>query len=243
MPSSIVVPRPASTVILTRDSAAGLEVFLMQRSHQAVFMPGVFVFPGGVVDPMDACASMRSLCNGIDDIAVNRRLGVEQDGLAYLIAAIRESFEEVGLLLAHDNHGDYLEIAAPDDIAYYAGLRERLNAGQLNFADVFRPRGLSAAVEKLAFFSRWITPVGYPRRYDTHFFVAAAPERQIAVPDGQEAIDHIWISPAQALQQGGQDKLALSFPTISTLQDISNFASTEALLEYARQQDKIEPIV
>lgn len=167
MPSSIVVPRPASTVILTRDSAAGLEVFLMQRSHQAVFMPGVFVFPGGVVDPMDACASMRSLCNGIDDIAVNRRLGVEQDGLAYLIAAIRESFEEVGLLLAHDNHGDYLEIAAPDDIAYYAGLRERLNAGQLNFADVFRPRGLSAAVEKLAFFSRWITPVGYPRRYDT----------------------------------------------------------------------------
>ena len=167
-------------------------------------------------------------------------LGVEQGGLAYVIAAIRESFEEVGLLLAHDADGDYVEIAEPGDIEYYAGLRERLNAGQLTFADVFRSRGLQAGVEKLAFFSHWITPAGYPRRYDTRFFVAAAPERQIAVPDGQEAIDYIWISPVDALELGKLGKFPLSLPTISTLQELSAFETTAALISYARHQGQVQ---
>lgn len=146
-----ITPRPASTLILTRDSACGLEVFLMQRTHQAVFMPGYFVFPGGMVDALDASASMLSFCSDFADSEAKAMLGLEQGGLAYVIAAIRESFEEVGLLLAQDAAGDYIEIAEPGDVEYYAGLRERLNAGQLTFADVFRSRGLNAAVEKLVF--------------------------------------------------------------------------------------------
>lgn len=238
-----VIPRPASTLILTRDTSTGLQVFLMQRSHQAVFMPGVFVFPGGVVDPMDASDTMLSLCHGLNDFEASRMLGVEQGGLAYLVAAIRESFEEVGLLLAHDPQGDYIEIAEPGDVEYYAGLRERLNTEQLTFADVFRYQGLRAAVDELALFSRWITPVGYPRRYDTWFFVAAAPERQIAVPDGQEAIDQLWITPAEALEQSRRGLLPVSPPTLSTLQEVSAFKTTAALLSHARRARTIEPIV
>ena len=240
MSAEKIIPRPASTLILTRDASTGLEVFLMQRTHQAVFMPGYFVFPGGAVDTLDASDAMLSLCNGVDDIEVSRRLGIEQGGLAYVIAAIRESFEEVGLLLAHDSEGDYVEIAEPGDIAYYAGLRERLNAGQLTFADVFHSRGLSAAVNKLVFFSHWITPAIFPRRYDTRFFVAAAPERQIVMLDQQEAVDHIWIAPAEALERGERGELPLSVPTISTLSELSLFDTTEALLTHSRCLSRLQ---
>lgn len=241
MPNPKLVLRPASTLILTRDTAFGLEVFLMQRTHQAVFMPGYFVFPGGAVDPLDSSDSMLSLCKGMHDTEVSDELGIEQGGLAYVIAAIRESFEEVGLLLADDMHGDYVKIAESGDIEYYADLRERLSTGQLTFADVLYARGLSVAVEKLAFFSHWITPIGFPRRYDTRFFVAAAPEQQIAMPDGQEAIDHIWMTPVNVLERGERGEFLLSLPTISTLQELSVFETTAALMSYARKQGHVQP--
>ena len=241
MPKAPLVPRPASTLILTRDTSTGLEVFMMQRTHQAVFMPGYFVFPGGAVDPADTSASMLARCQGIEGLDLSCALALEQDGLAYAVAAIRESCEEVGLLLAYDAQGDYVQIAEPGDIAYYAGLRERLYTGQLTFADVFQQRGLTAAIDQLALFSRWITPVGLPRRYDTRFFVAAAPERQIAVPDGQEAIDHIWVAPTTALEQGRQGAFTLSEPTMRTLEDIAAFTTTEALISYARKQGPMQP--
>lgn len=213
----------------------------MQRTHRAVFMPGVFVFPGGAVDPLDASETMLSLCNGVDDAEVSRMLGVERGGLAYVIAAIRESFEEVGLLLAHDRQGEYVEIAKPGDVAFYAGLRERLASGQLALADVFRARGLSAAVERVAFFSHWITPPGPPRRYDTRFFVAAAPERQTAVPDGQEAVDHVWVAPAEALERARRGELPLSSPTLRTLKELAAFETTDALIHHARRPRRVRP--
>lgn len=240
MPNPKMTPRPASTLILTRDTSSGLEVFLMQRTHQAVFMPGVFVFPGGAVDALDASDTMAALCNGVDDAEVSRMLGLERGGLAYVIAAIRESFEEAGLLLANDPGGNYVEIAQPEDVEFYAGLRHRLNTGQLTLADVFQARGLSAAVEKLAFFSHWITPVGPPRRYDTRFFVAAAPERQTAVPDGEEAVDHVWIAPAEALERGRRGEFPLSSPTIRTLRELSDFETTDALINHARRPRRVK---
>ncbi|MDY7219302.1 hypothetical protein TOI97_06950 [Denitrificimonas sp. JX-1] len=240
MSKIIRVPRPAATLILTRDCASGIEVYLMQRTPQAVFMPGYYVFPGGAVDPLDSCASMQALCSGVSDAEVSRMLGIQRGGLAYMIAAIRESFEEVGLLLAHDANGDYVEIAQPSDVEYYAGLREHLNNGQLTLADVFRSRGLNAAVERLAFFSHWITPEGLPRRYDTRFFVAAAPLQQTPVPDGQEAVDHIWINPAEALARGERGELALSLPTRSTLQELSLFNTTQSLLEHTRYARQVQ---
>lgn len=235
MPKSSMLPRPAATLILSRDTACGLQVFLMQRTQHAVFLPGFFVFPGGAVDPMDASETMLALCKGTDNAKGSPILNMEQGGLAYKIAAIRESFEEVGLLLAENRSGEYIEIAEPGDVEYYAGLRERLNAGQLTLADVCRQRDLSAAVDKLAFFSHWITPVGLPRRYDTRFFVAAASERQTAVPDGQEAIDHIWIAPAEALKRGRRGEFPLSPPTMLTLRELASFETTAALINYARR--------
>ncbi|MGO2132836.1 MAG: MBL fold metallo-hydrolase [Halomonas sp.] len=213
----------------------------MQRSHQAVFLPGYFVFPGGAVDPVDASEDMLPLCGELDDAEVSRMLGLERGGLAYVIAAIRESFEEVGLLLAHDPQGEYVEIAQPGDVAFYAGLRERLTSGQLTLADVCRVRNLSAAVDKLAFFSHWVTPVGPPRRYDTRFFVAAAPERQTATPDGQEAVDHVWIAPAEALERARRGQLALSSPTLRTLKELTAFETTQALITDTRRPRQVRP--
>jgi len=235
-----IKPRPASTLILTRDSSAGLEVFLMQRTHQAVFMPGVFVFPGGAVDPIDQSDAMLPLCNGMNDAEISRMLGIEEGGLGYVIAAIRESFEEAGLLLANDPQGDYVEIAKPGDVEYYTGLRQRLVSGQLTLADICNAQNLSMAIDKIAFFSHWITPVGPPRRYDTRFFVAAAPERQTAVPDGEEAVDHVWISPAKALKLGRRGEFPLSSPTIRTLRELAAFETTDALLKHARRPRRIK---
>ncbi|HSH48806.1 MAG TPA: MBL fold metallo-hydrolase [Halomonas sp.] len=241
MPTPNMPPRPAATLILARDTPSGLEVYLMQRTYQAVFLPGFFVFPGGAVDPVDASDAMLSLCGGLDDAQASRTLGMERGGLAYVIAAIRESFEEAGLLLAHDHRGDYVDIAEPGDVAFYAGLRERLVSGQLTLADVLRARGLSAAVERLAYLSRWVTPVGPPRRFDTRFFVAAAPERQTAVPDGREAVDHIWIAPAEALERSRCGELALSSPTLRTLKELAAFETTDALIKQARRPRRVRP--
>lgn len=242
MPTPPMIPRPAATLILTRDTCAGLEVFMMQRTYQASFMPGFFVFPGGAVDPKDSCDTMLSLCNGLDDVAVSGQLDFAADGLAYAIAAIRESFEEVGLLLAQDGAGRYVDITQPDAIECYTRLREGLYSGKLTFAEVVHSQGLIAAVDQLALLSRWVTPEGLPRRYDTRFFVAAAPEQQVAILDGQEAIDHRWIAPAQALALGEQGEMELSLPTVRTLHDISSFTTSAALLNYARHQGPIEPI-
>ena len=242
MPTPPMIPRPAATLILTRDTCAGLEVFMMQRTYQASFMPGFFVFPGGAVDPADHCETMLALCHGSQALDLNHQLGFGENGLAYAIAAIRESFEEVGLLLARNTEGRYVDIAQPYDIECYTRLREGLYSGQLTFAEVVHSQGLIAAVDQLALLSRWVTPEGLPRRYDTRFFVAAAPEQQIAVPDGQEAIDHRWIAPTQALALSDQGEMQLSLPTVTTLQDISTFTTTAALLSHARQQGSIEPI-
>lgn len=238
-----MTPRPAATLILTRDSPAGVEVYLMQRTHRAVFLPGFFVFPGGSVDAMDSSEAMRALCGGIDDEEVSHRLGVEQGGLAYLVAAVRESFEEAGLLLARDRHGDYVEIARPGDVAHYTQLRERLATGQLSLVDVLHSRGLSAALDSLAYFSRWVTPVGPPRRFDTRFFVTVAPERQLSTPDGQEMIDQLWITPAAALKRSRGGELPLSSPTLRTLKELAAFETTAALMTQMRRPRQVRPML
>lgn len=242
MTDSELAPRPASTLILTRDTPAGLEVFLMQRTYKAVFMPGVYVFPGGAVDADDEGEELLALCNGVDVAAANRMLGVARGGLPYLVAAVRECFEESGLLLARDLHGRPVEICQPDDVEAYAALRARLCAGEMTLIDLCRYRGLTIAVEELAFFSHWVTPVGPPRRYDTRFFVAVAPAGQTASHDGAETIDHVWIRPEEALERSRRGTFPLSSPTIRTLKTLTSFPTTAALMDYARRPREIEPV-
>lgn len=227
----MIEPRPAATVAVTRDADAGLEVLLLQRTHSAVFMPGVYVFPGGAVDDGDRDPRLASRVRGIDEASANRMVGVSEGGLAYLMAAIRECFEEAGLLLADPARG---ALDAKD--ADLARLRQRLNAGEYTLARLCEELDLRLSADRMAYLSHWITPPGPPRRYDTRFFVVAAPPGQTAGHDGVETVDHVWIQPEAALARNRRGEFPLGAPTIGTLRVLAGFDSTEQLLHHARRQ-------
>jgi len=195
---------------------------MLQRAHTLAFMPGVHVFPGGAVDPADAGAELQALCAGLDDAAASRALGVERGGLAYWIAAVREAFEEAGILLAYDDKGG---MVAFDDTARFQSHRQALHGRRGDFAAVLRDEGLRLAADRLIYFGHWITPVTVPRRYDTRFFLAIAPERQEAMHDRHETIAHVWMRPQEALDLCAGERINLRLPTIRTLERFADCAS------------------
>lgn len=235
--------RPAATVILVRDSAHGIEVFMMRRSHKAAFMGGAHVFPGGAVDASDAGEEWLSHCSGMDAAAANRILGVEQDALAYWIAAIRECFEESGILLAGREGEDLIELDDPDTVAEYDALRRQLAAGKLGLLELCDQRGLKLAIDRLAYFSHWITPPHNVRRFDTRFFVAAAPALQKPSHDNSETVAHAWVGVKQALEKFRNKELELAFPTVRTLEAVAHFPDTEALMAHARAERSVPRIL
>jgi len=238
-----LVPRPAATLILAREAAQGIEVFLLRRTHLAEFAGGAYVFPGGALDPSDQDEHWAAHCVGMDDAAASRLLKLERGGLAYWVAAIRECFEEAGLLLACDRSGEMLAIDGPDVALEFGALRERLIAGTLSFAELCSTRDLRLALDHLAYFSHWITGQGRPRRYDTRFFVAVAPRAQIASHDTGETVAHIWIRPAEALERHRRGELDLMFPTIKTLEALARFADTAAVMDHARTPRAVQPVM
>ena len=237
MTPTLLTPRPAATLILARDGADGPEVFLMQRTLKANFVAGAYVFPGGAVDPGDADAFWADNAAGFDDAVASRLLGLEQGGLAYWIAAIRETFEESGLLLATDAAG-----VAPDAAALTA-LRARVAAGELDFNALCRERRLRPSLTDLRYFSHWITPPGLSRRFDTRFFLAAAPAEQVAVPDQVETIAHAWVRPEDALAMQKRGEIDLVFATIQTLRALSGFDSVDAMLTHAQALEAVPALM
>lgn len=234
-----IIPLPASTVVLVRDTERGLETLLMQRNLNSGFMAGMHLFPGGGLDAADASVEAAGLCAGLDDAAASRILGVDRGGLAYWIAAIRESFEEAGVLLAYDARGSMMLLDRPDEIARFSGHRRALNAGERELIALLRDEGLRPAVDQLVYFSRWITPEGAPRRYDTRFFVAQAPAAQEALHDNSELIGHAWMNPGAALDKFRSGELKMRTPTVWTLEQFSAYASAQSLLAAMRAQRDI----
>jgi 8-oxo-dGTP pyrophosphatase MutT (NUDIX family) len=194
-----VTPVPAATVTLVRDGEDGLEVLLLQRNHQSGFVPGHHVFPGGALDGNDESPAIAALCHGLDDGKASAALGLASGALAYWVAAIREAFEEAGLLLAYDADGGMLGIDGSPGCERFREHRRAVDEGARPFADVLREERLRLATDRLVYFSHWITPIGRSRRYDTRFFVAQAPLAQEALCDQRETIGHVWIAPAAAL--------------------------------------------
>lgn len=227
----MIEPRPAATVAVTRDSADGLEVLLLQRTHTAVFMPGAYVFPGGAVDDADRRPLPVSRTGGIDEDAAARMIGVPRDGLAFLLAAIRECFEEAGLLLGEAMPGNSLGGARDMDLAAW---RRRVRAGAHSMAELCEHLDLRLHANRMAYLSHWVTPPGPPRRFDTRFFVAPAPPGQTASPDGHEVVDHLWISPREALARHRRGELPLGEPTVHTLETLSGYETTGQLLHRVR---------
>ncbi|NWN81902.1 MAG: MBL fold metallo-hydrolase [Halomonas sp.] len=218
--------RPAATLALVRDGETGLEVLLLQRTWQAAFLPGYHVFPGGAVDAGDA--DLRALVEGRDDGETSQVLSLDEGGVDYMIAALRECLEEAGILLARDAEGALPTGRHP----VLAEGREALRREQTSFGALCEHHGLRLPLDRLAHLGRWVTPPGPPRRFDTHFFVALAPPGQGVVPDGSEIIDHAWISVAHALQAHRRGEMALSYPTLRTLRLIGDFPTAEALLRH-----------
>lgn len=226
--------RAAASLILVRDradAAPGLEVLMLRRAErEGDARGGAAVFPGGVLDPRDRDAAACSL--GPDDLFASRLLGVAEGGIGYWVAAVRETFEEVGLLLAQRMGGAAASEAI--DVPALYPRREPLNNGQISALDFCQQHGLQWDLRGLVYYSHWLTPPTVPKRFDTRFFIALAPQGQQAQADMGEAVELMWITPADALS--AQRALKLMPVTRRTLEQLGRHPSAEAAMEAARQQ-------
>ena len=227
-----LIPRPAATVLTLRDSPKGYEILMLRRNLRSDFVGGAYVFPGGAVDEADAV--LDDLVVGLDDAAASKRLDLDRGGLAYYVACLRELFEEAGLLIACDERGESVTFREPADIARLAAKRRALNAGDVGFLSVMHDEGLRLDLRGLEYLAHWITPVGPPRRYDTRFFVALAPEDQVATHDAGETVADTWVRPRDALAAQRRGEFEMIRPTIYNLEAIAHFDDAREVLGYAR---------
>jgi len=212
-------PLPASTVLLLRDGPEGLEVFMVVRHHEIDSFSGALVFPGGKVDPGDGTA--RPYCRGGADL--------DNDALAFRVAAVREAFEECGVLLAYPRDGDEL-VDAARTATLEAAWRERLVKDETDIAQMCRAEELELAIDLLAHYAHWITPRVVPKIFDTHFFLALAPADQVALHDGEESTDSTWIRPAGALAEADAGHRTIVFPTRMNLNKLSQWPDAAAAI-------------
>jgi 8-oxo-dGTP pyrophosphatase MutT (NUDIX family) len=232
------IPRDAATVVVVRDAVAGLEVLLLQRAERGDHNSGAWVFPGGLLDPADRAAEP-SVANFTDGQA-SALLGLESGGLAFFVAAIRECFEESGILFAQDAQGAF---ASLDDEAgaQLAALRHELKDGACDLADICRRFSLRLAPGQLHYIAHWLTPAGRAKRFDTRFFLAIAPTRQTAMHDASETLDHVWIAPRDALSPSNARRIMT--PTRAMLDLLLPFPSTEALAAWASAPRQVERVL
>lgn len=241
-PESVPV-RDAATVMLLRDGEAGIEVCMLQRNLNSDFVGGAYVFPGGGVDPDDAGDEVASVCAGRTDESASRLVGVERGGLAFWVAAVRESFEEAGVLLATGRDGHTVSFADPAVSARFVEHRAAVDSARRSLASICVEEGLRLAVGDMHYFSRWVTPLGAPRRYDTRFFVAAAPEEQVALHDDREVIGTQWLTPRAALAEHEAGRMTMIFPTVRTMVALDRFDAAADVLEHAAAQSEVPAVV
>src|SRR6202035_1261356 len=229
MAADAVTPRPASTILLLRHGAAAdeIEVFMMVRHYEIDFNSGALVFPGGSVD------------KGDQEIIENPELysggeGLDASALSFRIAAIRETFEESGILLARPR-GSKALVDAKRAAEIEAVNRAALCDGKTTFLNVLPDNGMLLALDELVPYAHWITPEGMPKRFDTWFFLAAAPPEQAGAHDGKESTDSIWVSPREALAGGESGRFKLPFPTTRNLIKLGKHRRVKDALDEARQ--------
>ena len=235
--------RPAATVMLLRDTPTDVEVFMMQRTTSAAFASGMYVFPGGRVDDIDGASELNDLCDGLTDAEASDLLRVPSGGLAYWVAAIRESFEEAGVLLARDHSGEFVKLDDPEVQQRFARARHAVHEGTLSLAEFCLSEELRLAVDTIRYVSHWITPVGERRRFDTRFFVAVAPLAQDPLHDDQETIDSLWVTPSEALRRAQRGELAMIPPTVANLQFLAPHRTTREAVAAARTIGVPTPIL
>lgn len=231
--------RDSATVMLLRPVRGGPpELLLLRRHARSGFAASAWVFPGGVVDAADRTLDPAHW-EGVDLAAMAPVVGQEPEGtLGLYVAAVRETFEEAGLLLARKADGGAVDLTDPQVVALRDALAAR-SARPGDFAGWLVSSGIVLDLGLLTPFSRWRTPAQEPKRYDTIFFLARAPQGQVAGADLVETTESRWVPAAQAL---AADDLPLIYPTIRTLEELASFDSTEALLTAAAGRRELRPV-
>lgn len=226
-PPDAVPARPAATVLLVRDAdPTGVEVFVLRRTANAVFAADMYVFPGGRVDDVDHAVELEPYCDGLDDATASGRLGLDKGGLAYWVAAVRECFEEAGVLLAHRRDGAPVVIDEADRVA--------VHDGELSMEQLCKRDDLVLDLTAIRYVAHWVTPVGEgARRFDTRFFLASAPDDQEGVHDDAELVHSMWVRPADAVARAEAGELLMMPPTIANLRFVAGCADADAALAVA----------
>jgi len=218
LPTDGVAIRPAATVVLV-DDRPDLQVLVLKRRDASVFVGGHTVFPGGAVDPDDRDPAWSSLATGVTAEEADGALRVP-DARAFWIAAVRETIEEVGLVIGVHNQ----------DLARH---RHAFDRGEVRLSELVATSGRPLDLSGLHAISRWVTPMPSPRRYDTYFFVARAPRGSEPSADGSEAVEARWTTPAGALEGWREGELTMISPTLATLQRLAHYQSADQVLDAA----------
>ena len=223
-PSTVPI-RPAATVMLL-DDRPQLQVLMLRRTSKVVFGPDHWVFPGGRVDPEDHIDDFDKISHGLTDEQASTILEVPRGGLAWWLAACRETLEEAGLLLASeiDDHVDMTD------------LRDRVRADELAFIDLLLEHHISLDMTAIEEVGRFITPMGSPRRFDARFFVARSPLDQDAHYDDGEIVNLAWLEPDEAIERWRRDEMTMMTPTVRMLACLARFDSADEVLEAARKR-------
>ena len=234
-------PTDAATVMLLRpcrDAAVkDIEVLMVLRNRKSRFVPGYHVYPGGILDAEDFEPGIERFCRGIDRkqaFEILPDMSRPEKALGAWVAGIRETFEEVGMLIAERKDGSPVTIRTDEEKKLFCGYRRALNKGEIKFSRMLEIEELFLPLDRLCYFSHWITPEPLPLRYDVRFFLAEAPAGQAAIHDGMELMEHIWLTPSRALEEYEKGKIGMVLPQIMTLEEISRFRTVEAAVASAK---------
>ena len=229
--------RPAATVMLI-DDRPDLEVFMMERHANTVFAGGMWVFPGGAVDHQDDASYFSDIASHRTDNEASKLMDLEKGGLAYYMAAVRETFEEAGVLLALNQEDESplnIEEASQVRFQHY---RDQLNSGKIEFKTILEKESLMADIGKIHYIARWITPLGSPKRFDARFFIARIPSQQIPVHDDGELVNSVWMSPHEVLEKAATDEMILMSPTLRMVKSLAEFDSADQVIESVSSNPK-----
>ncbi|MCY4531054.1 MAG: NUDIX hydrolase [Gammaproteobacteria bacterium] len=225
--------RPAATVMLV-DDRPDLQVFMMERHVNTVFAGGMWVFPGGAVDQDDDTRYMQAMSVHRSDREASALMGLDSGGLAFYIAAVREAFEEAGILLALNRDKlTRLDLSDTGSALRFRKHRDDVNDRKRNFLDILQQENLIVDAGAMHYVARWITPVGPPKRFDARFFVVRMPVNQIPVHDDRELVHSCWMPPGEILEKAESKEMVLMTPTLRMVKNLAMFDSAEKVISAA----------
>ena len=239
-------PHRATTVILLRKkNPEEFEVYLLKRHEKSSFMAGNYVYPGGRIDPSDHSLEICPHTRGISPEDCRRTLAAglsPEESLACWTSAIRELFEEAGVILGCHRDERLLSLSDSKEKSRYDRYREEVQQGSMTLCEVAKKEQILIALDRLHYYARWITPEARPQRFDTYFFIARHPDGQEATPDQKETTAGVWMPPRQALAENLTGEIALSPPTLRTIEDLSAYRTIEEVFR-SLENRTIHPIL